>query len=214
MVRTFCLLFGSWLLGLTTSLLLPLQAAVKPIATVYIFLADTCPISQKGTLALRELHQQYASRGVQFVGVFPDEQTRPADVILFRKTYLLPFELKIDHGQQITRRWGARITPEAVVVAADGRTVVYQGRIDNSYVALGQRRTVTTAHELADALANISWSARISAPHRGRGLLHQQPPYVAPSASVCPFSFHQMIGSRQRRAHAWSHLAGFRSTCT
>ncbi|TGE23257.1 redoxin domain-containing protein [Hymenobacter metallicola] len=131
------------------------RAAPPTRATVYVFLSDTCPICQSATLTLRQLHSAYASQGVQFVGVFPDQQLRPADLILFGKQYRLPFPLRLDEGQVLTRRFQARITPEVVVAAADGRTVLYQGRIDDSYARLGQRRTVITHHELQDALAAI-----------------------------------------------------------
>jgi peroxiredoxin len=127
----------------------------KPVAMVYVFLAETCPISQQATLALRTLYTTYAAQGVQFVGIFPDQQTSTADVAAFGRTYQVPFPLKLDSKQQLTRRFKARITPEVVVTAADGRTVLYQGRIDNGYVRLGQRRTVTTQQELRDALAAI-----------------------------------------------------------
>lgn len=129
--------------------------AVKPVATVYVFFAETCPISQQATLALRTLYTTYAAQGVQFIGVFPDQQTSAADVAAFGRTYQVPFPLKLDSKQQLTRRFKARITPEVVVVAPDLRTTLYQGRIDNSYVRLGQRRTVTTQQELRDALAAI-----------------------------------------------------------
>lgn len=128
----------------------------KQVATVYVFLAETCPISQQATLALRNLYAAYAPHGVQFVGLFPDQQTSPADIAAFARTYKVPFPLKMDSQKQLTQRFQARITPEVVVAAADGRTVLYQGRIDNSYVRLGQRRTVTTQQELRDALAAIT----------------------------------------------------------
>ncbi|QNP52657.1 redoxin domain-containing protein [Hymenobacter qilianensis] len=126
------------------------------VATVYIFLAETCPISQQATLALRNLYTTYASRGVQFVGLFPDQQTAAADIAAFGRTFKVPFPLKLDSKKHLARRFQASITPEVVVAAADGRTVLYQGRIDNSYERLGQRRTVVTQHELRDALAAIT----------------------------------------------------------
>ena len=143
-----------FLIALATVGQVPAQTK-KPIATVYIFLAETCPISQQATLALRTLYTTYAARGVQFVGLFPDQLTSSAAITDFGRTYNVPFPLKLDNKQQLTRRFQARITPEVVVAATDGRTVLYQGRIDNSYVRLGQRRTVTTEQELRDALAAI-----------------------------------------------------------
>ena len=131
------------------------QPAATPRATVYVFLADTCPISQAVTLPLRQLHGQYAVQNVRFVGVFPDADITAVEIGKFAKTYQLPFALQADPGRTLTRRWHATVTPEAVMVAADGRRILYQGRIDDSYAALGQRRTVVQHHELADALAAV-----------------------------------------------------------
>ena len=113
-------------------------AGPAPRATVYVFLADTCPISQAATLPLRELHTRYASRGIRFVGVFPAGATTPAVLADFTKTYQVPFPLQADAGHRLTRQLHARVTPEAVVLAADGRTVLYQGRLDDAYAGLGQ----------------------------------------------------------------------------
>ena len=133
-----------------------------PRATVYVFLADTCPISQAATLPLRALHGQYAGQGVGFVGVFPAAATTPAALAEFAKAYQLPFALQADPGHRLTRRLHARVTPEAVLVAADGRTVLYQGRLDDAYAGLGQHRPVTRHHELADALAAVTAGRRVA----------------------------------------------------
>ncbi|MDO7874121.1 redoxin family protein [Hymenobacter sp. ASUV-10] len=116
------------------------------------------------TLPLRQLHEQYAARGVKFVGVFPAADISPVAIGKFAKTYQVPFTLQADPGQQLTRRWHATVTPEAVVVAADGRRVLYQGRLDDSYAGLGQRRTVVTHHELADALAAVVAGRPVAVP--------------------------------------------------
>ena len=139
-----------WLLSL-----LPL-AGPAPRATVYVFLAETCPISQAATLPLRELHARYAAQGVRFVGVFPAKETQPAGLAAFAKTYQLAFPLQADAGHQLTRRLHARITPEVVVVGPDDRTILYQGRLNDAYAGLGQHRTVVSHHELADALAAVA----------------------------------------------------------
>ena len=129
--------------------------AVAPRATVYVFLADTCPISQAATLPLRQLQAQYAVQGVRFVGVFPARETTPASLAAFAKTYQLTFSLQADKGHRLTKRLHARVTPEAVVVGSDGRTTLYQGRLNDAYAGLGQHRPVVRHHELADALADV-----------------------------------------------------------
>jgi peroxiredoxin len=154
------LLCGLLLLSTTTG---ATRYSSVPKATVYVFLADTCPICQTSTLALRQLHATYAAQGVAFVGIFPDAQTRPADIILFQRHYQVPFPLRQDEGQLLTRRLRASITPEAVVLAPNGR-LLYQGRIDDSYVALGKRRTVVAHHELQDALAAVVSGQPVAVP--------------------------------------------------
>ena len=143
------------LLWLLTTLLGRPPGPPEPRATVYVFLADTCPISQGITPELRELYFRYARQGVGFGGVFPDPATSAAAVAAFAQTYRLPFVCSRDGGHRLTRRLGARVTPEAVVLAADGRTVLYRGRIDDGFVRLGQRRTLIQHHDLAAALAAI-----------------------------------------------------------
>ena len=139
-------------------------AAPRLPLTVYVFLAETCPISQQATLPLRVLHGRYAPLGVRFVGVFPAPGTTAASVAEFAHTYAVPFGTQPDAGQVLTRRLGASITPEAVVVAADGRTILYQGRLDDQYAALGQRRTLSQHHELADALSDLAAGRPVATP--------------------------------------------------
>ena len=138
--------------------------SAAPRATVYVFLADTCPISQAVTLPLRELHGQYAARGVAFVGVFPAAATSPAALAAFAKTYQLPFALRADPGHRLTRRLRARVTPEVVVLGPDRRTVLYRGRLNDAYAGLGQHRPVTRRHELADALADVLAGRPVAVP--------------------------------------------------
>ena len=138
--------------------------AAVPRATVYVFLAETCPISQAATLPLRALYGQYAARNVRFVGVFPARETTPAGLAEFAATYQLPFALQADSGHVLTRRLRARLTPEVVVLGPDGRTVRYQGRLDDAYAGLGQHRPVTRHHELADALAAITAGRPVAVP--------------------------------------------------
>ncbi len=129
--------------------------APPPRATVYVFLADTCPISQNATLTMRELYARYSAQGVGFGGFFPSPATTSTDIAAFAKTYRVPFPLISDARHRYVRRFGVRVTPEVVVLAADERTVLYQGRLDDQFAGLGQRRALVQHHELADALAAV-----------------------------------------------------------
>ena len=126
--------------------------------TVYIFLSETCPICQSVTTELKKLHQQFGPLQVEFIGLFPDgilsdSQTR----VDFGKKYGLSFSLLADSGQLVTRKFNAEITPEVVVVNNETETILYRGKVDNSFASLGRRRTVVTEHYLRKALE--SWIA-------------------------------------------------------
>ncbi|RYY13462.1 MAG: redoxin domain-containing protein [Cytophagaceae bacterium] len=154
------LLFGS---GRPNSSVRPAPPRQQRV-TVYVFLAETCPISQQATLPLRELHARYAAQGVRLVGVFPGSTATAASLSEFGRKYAVPFPLQLDPGQKLTRRLKARITPEAVVVAADGHTILYQGRLNDQYAALGERRSLSQHHELADALADLAAGRPVAVP--------------------------------------------------
>jgi len=132
--------------------------------TVYVFLAESCPISQQATLPLRELHAKYAARGVRFVGVFPGSAATAASLAEFKGKYAVPFSLQLDPKQQLTHRLKASITPEALVVATNGQRILYQGRLDDRYAALGERRSISQHHELAEALADLAAGRPVAVP--------------------------------------------------
>jgi hypothetical protein len=143
-------LFLVLLLGL--SAVSNLQSQSKDSITVYIFLLEDCVISQNYTLPLKKLYEQYAPKGIAFLGVFPNRISNERTIAAFKNTYQLPFEMKYDYFQTLTKSLNATVTPEVVVFNHNSKTVLYSGRIDNTYVRVGQRRQVITTSELEDAL--------------------------------------------------------------
>lgn len=123
--------------------------------TVYVFLTEDCKICQSYTPTLKALHQTYAPDGFEFIGIFPNASSSRESMLSFQKSYALPFPVKLDIGNKISRALGARLTPEVFVVDNASNRILYQGRIDNAFFKLGQRRSVITTHELQDALAAL-----------------------------------------------------------
>ena len=50
---------------------------------VYVFLGETCPVSRHYTLTLRNLHAQYASEELEFIGVFPNRLSTPTAIAAY-----------------------------------------------------------------------------------------------------------------------------------
>lgn len=122
---------------------------------VYVFMLENCVITQNYTLALRQMHETYASEQIQFKGLFPNTFSTPQKITEFKKKYEISFLLTMDFDKEWTLKLGASVTPTAVVWNKTRDEVLYRGRIDDSYYRIGKRRTVTTTSELADALAAI-----------------------------------------------------------
>ena len=122
---------------------------------VFIFIHESCRISQFYTLTLKELHQEYADENIRFTGVFPSPSTKERAMQEFKEKYDLPFSLYFDEGQKITNKMGASLTPEVVVYDKEQEKILYRGRIDNSYYRVGKRRNVTTSFELLTVLKKL-----------------------------------------------------------
>ncbi len=118
---------------------------------VLIFFSESCPICQKYTPLLKKLQQQYASKGIRFVLVFPDTATSAKDVMAFLEKYHCTLESAIDRKQVLTKDLSARVTPEAFVLDSNG-VQCYRGRIDNWFVAPGRMRSIVSSHELQESI--------------------------------------------------------------
>jgi len=137
-------------------------ASSAPV-TVYIFLSETCPICQSYTLTLKTLYTKYSARPVKFIGVFPNYYSGEKSLAEFKKKYEIPFALVTDKSGKLSKRLKAGITPE-VFVEDDKRTILYSGRIDDSFYAVGKRRTVITSNDLDNALAAITTGKKVAQP--------------------------------------------------
>jgi len=124
--------------------------------TVYVFLHESCRISQYYTPTLKKLHETYADEKLQFVGLFPNFSSKPAKMEAFKQKYALPFDFKTDYYHTLKEKLGASVTPEVVVFDESKDRLLYRGRIDDSYVRIGRRKQVTTTSELKDVLHAIT----------------------------------------------------------
>jgi peroxiredoxin len=131
------------------------KAPVIKEVTVYVFLSETCPICESYTLTLKALYSRYSSKSVKFIGVFPNHYSDEKGLSEFKKKYAIPFDLVLDKKNVLTKRLKASITPEVFVEDAD-KKIIYSGRIDDSFYAIGKRRNVITSNDLELALEAIA----------------------------------------------------------
>lgn len=118
---------------------------------VMIFADTECPVSQSYMLELRKLSAEYASRNVKFEMVFPVATAKDTEIKAFLIKYKIPFRGFPDKDHSQARRYRATVMPEAVVLNSEG-LIVYQGAIDNWYIALGKSRPKATEFYLRNAI--------------------------------------------------------------
>ena len=120
-------------------------------AAVILFISVDCPISNGYAPEINRICKEYEEKGVAFYLVHADPELTAVDAKKHASAYGFTCPILIDRKHELVRRVGATLTPEAVVVGADGKTL-YRGRIDDLYVALGKRRYEATTHDLRLAL--------------------------------------------------------------
>ena len=152
-------LFPVWL-DTADSSRVDLSSLSANTASVFVFLAPDCPLSQNYTLTLNNLGDQFASDKVRIFGVVSGNWFDRAEIDDFVTTYQPRFPILLDDDFVLAEFFDAIVTPEAFAIDAGG-DVLYQGAIDDWTVALGQHRTVITARYLEDALTRIVLGQRV-----------------------------------------------------
>ena len=123
-------------------------------ATVLIFIAHDCPISNSYAPEIGRLASKYEARGVSFDLVYAEPGLTAAQAAAHERTYAYRLPAFTSSWRTLVRMTGVTATPEAVALAPDG-TVLYRGRIDDQYADLGVRRYRSTSADLAAALNDI-----------------------------------------------------------
>jgi hypothetical protein len=123
-------------------------------ALVFLFVSTDCPISNRYAPQVKRLHERFGPRGVGFRLVYPNPSTSAAAARRHLEEYGYGFGGLRDPQHALVRRAGATVTPEAAVFGPDGR-LLYRGRIDDRFPALGTERGAPTQHDLENALSAI-----------------------------------------------------------
>ncbi|PQV65238.1 AhpC/TSA family protein [Abditibacterium utsteinense] len=103
----------------------------KSKATVLMFVATKCPVSNAYNARMASLQSAYASKGVRFIGINSNQAENGAEVAAHAKQHGLSFPIYKDPQNKIANRFNAQVTPEVYVVGTQG-DLLYKGRIDNS----------------------------------------------------------------------------------
>jgi peroxiredoxin len=122
---------------------------------VIIFMCNHCPYVKAVLKRIIELQNEFIDRGVQFIGINPNDATRyPDDSLenmkISAKENDFSFPYLIDPSQEVAKSYGAVCTPDLYVYGKN-RKLVYRGRIDDNW----KDSEKVTQQDLKLALKNI-----------------------------------------------------------
>ena len=129
----------------------PMRPAEGTKANVLYFVVDGCPVANQFAPEMSRIARDYADKGVAFLLVQVDPDVSSAQAAASSKELSLDLPIVLDGKQDLVARTGAKISPEAAVVAADG-SIAYCGRIDDRFGKLGRQRPEPATRDLLAAL--------------------------------------------------------------
>lgn len=117
---------------------------------VYVFIATTCPISNRALPEVARVAARFAG-GANFTLVYPEDSD--AEVAVHARAYGVTLPSTRDPTHKLVAAAHVEVTPEAALFR-DG-SLVWHGRIDDRYSDVAHERPAPTTHDLEDAVAAL-----------------------------------------------------------
>lgn len=140
---------------------LPCKAGTRGL--VLIFINTDCPIANSYHPMLGRLREEFADSRFDFAMVHADADLKMEEARKHQSEYEITWPIVLDPGNRIARRVSAKVTPEAIIVDAQGQ-VLYRGRIDDRHQDYGRKRPAPTTNDLQIAMTAISQDKPVPTP--------------------------------------------------
>lgn len=140
----------------------PLVIPAGKKATVLVFVSPYCPTANTFMPEILRIAADY-TEAFTFHLVHADADVKLTDVLQHNEIHSVKIPVLLDKEQLLAKHTGAKITPEAVVLAADG-TTLYQGRINDLYLGPTKKQRQATTKDLRDALDAIRNGSPVAVP--------------------------------------------------
>lgn len=130
-------------------------------ASVLFFIQQDCPISNRYAPEIARIVNEYAPKKIRFYLVYVDSTATTKVIEAHLREFSLPDAPAIhDAKRLLVATTGVSVTPETAVVGKGGE-ILYRGRIDNLYEALGRPRRNVTERDLRNALDAVLQNKRV-----------------------------------------------------
>jgi AhpC/TSA family/Copper type II ascorbate-dependent monooxygenase, N-terminal domain len=135
----------------------------QPAAIAFVFINTECPISNKLVPEFNRLAALAAKNKIEFYGVLSDPTVSRPDAQKHSREYQISFPVIFDASGTLATALQPAVTPHAFVLDPHGK-VLYSGRINDSYAAVGTPKSVTTSNDLQDAITAIGAGKAVTTP--------------------------------------------------
>ena len=127
-------------------------------ATVVMFIATQCPVSNAYNTRMAQLYADYKDKEVTFLGINSNVQEGVDEIKDHAKSNKLDFIILKDHKNVIADKFEASFTPEIYVLNGNSE-ILYHGRIDDS-----RRESDVKSKDLRTTLDEILSGKKVSTP--------------------------------------------------
>ena len=125
-------------------------------ANVLFFISDECPISNSFAREMARICADYNTKGIGCNLVYVDPSLSDDRAAKHAAEYGHGnYPRMVDRRHELVKATGVTVTPEAAVIDRQGK-VVYRGRIDDSFAALGQPRRPVQEADVRNALDAVA----------------------------------------------------------
>jgi len=133
---------------------------------VLVFTSTECPIAKAMAPELRRIYRDLGDEcRISLVYVQRDLDVAEA-AVHGRQFGLGEIPALVDSDHSLVEKYDVSTTPEVVVFRSGVSGVLYQGRINDLYPSLGNRRDTPSQHDLRDAIAAALVGERVSPAYR------------------------------------------------
>ncbi|MBM4014317.1 MAG: redoxin domain-containing protein [Planctomycetes bacterium] len=121
------------------------------IGNVVIFTTVDCPIANAYAPEINRIVSDYRDKPLKLYLVHVDPDVTAERAQAHAREYGFAATVLLDSKQELAKKLGVKVTPEAVLVKA-GAKVAYQGRIDDQWGDLQKKRPAPTKRDLRVAI--------------------------------------------------------------
>lgn len=120
-----------------------------------------CPLAKKYLPEMQKLSDEFAEKGVAFIGLNANRQDSLAEIGAQVRDAAVTFPVLKDNQQTVIKALGATRTPEVFVLDKD-RVVRYQGRIDDQHATGGRSKNSPVRQDLRLAIDELLAGQEVS----------------------------------------------------